>query len=149
MNRKFLNGKSQLAVFAAILLTCSLSGCGTRKLLGIQGTGGVQSHSIFGIGGTVQLAVTAKYTGGISAVDVTSIATYVSSIPSVVTVSRSGLLTVITGYCDFVPVTPPATGFAIDLAKQVQVTATFQGQTTVFFVDVNSQFGCPGPLVTT
>ena len=143
MTRKLL-----LTVLAAIVLACVVSGCGdSKKLLSINGSSGntgnspSQYHQLAGIGAEVQLNVYANYSNN-STLNITSISTYTSSDPSVVTVSSSGLIEAVAAYCNWASATTYAA------AGPIQVTATFQGQTTIFFIGVNSVAGCPGPSVT-
>jgi hypothetical protein len=157
-----VNRRPLLALFAAFLLPFLASGCGgdTRRLLGISASSTpltstgytlAQSRNLVGVGGTEPIFIMANYSGGNSAVDVTSEAEYVSSNPNVVTVGKDGIIELITGACDWIqgvknPNPPPAIfPPAIDLTQQITITATWKNQTTAILVNVNSLEGCAGP----
>jgi|SRR5579884_4416518 len=129
---------------------CLLCGCGTRRFLNLvasstplsgQSYTVAQTRNLVGIGGTEQVFIIALYSGGNSAIDVTTETTFTSSNPSVVTVSPSGLLEVVAPYCNWISATPPV----VNQAGIINVTATWEGHTTTIFVNVNSVAGCPGP----
>lgn len=142
--------RSLAAALAAIVFACLCSGCGggTRQLLGLTASSTAltstgftiaQDRQLFGIGGAEQVFIIANYTGGNAHVDVTTQSTFVSSNPSVVSVSKSGIIEVMSGFCSWVSST------AVDQNLLITVTATFQNMTTNVSVAVNSLANCPGP----
>jgi hypothetical protein len=148
VRRKSLSKKFILALLPLTMLAILATGCGTtRQLQSITASATplstadtiAQTRNLFGVGGSEPIFIIAHYSGGDSEVDVTGEATFVSSNPGVVTVSKGGILEVVGGFCDWVSST------IIDPAQIITVTATFKGQTTIIMVNVNSLAGCPGP----